>query len=191
VGLARMANLIYYYVDETGKNTSSQYFIVCILAVEETLPYDKLCLEMEKKSGKSRKWTSSSHDRRMNYLQILFADETFVGRIYFSKYSSKVNYDLATIDTLTKVIEACKPLGKPRIFVDGLSATKVTEYSNVLKKRRIKFKKIKGIKKDANNPLIRLPDAVAGFLADALQGNNPNMNNQYKAAIRKKTLIEV
>ena len=50
---------------------------------------------------------------------------------------------------------------------------------------------VQGVVKDENNALIRLADAVAGFICDVLEGGNEELEALYHQGQRKGTLVEV
>lgn len=127
----------------------------------------------------------------MEYVQTILESKDFVGKIFFIRNNPQQNYDTATIQSICKVILTCAPKTRPKIFVDALSASKVTEYSNSLKRQGVRFKKIRGVKKEDSSALMRLPDAIAGFLMDALFNSDKDMQAIYAKAIRRGTLVEL
>ena len=163
------------YVDETGKSRNSERFIVCVCIFGDSQSYKDRCTKKEQANRKgNRKWHKSSHERRMGYIRSVLEDKTFKGRIFFAQYKPTVDYDQATIRTIERAIKATgySKDEKARIYVDGLSIRKVTEYSNGLKAAGIGIRKVRGIQKETSDPLIRLADAAAGFLLDAMKRDN-------------------
>lgn len=59
-----------------------------------------------------------------------------------------------------------------------------------LRKLKVKIRKVRGVRRDENNILIRLADAVAGFVRDVLEGDE-KMEKLYKKAIRKKIMQKI
>jgi len=55
----------------------------------------------------------------------------------------------------------------------------------------IPTKKVKGVKRDENNPLTRLADAVAGFIRDALNKERKDLEKLFDEALRNGNLVEV
>jgi hypothetical protein len=186
--------MINCFVDESGKSKNSSRFLVCVCIFEDVEKYQTVCLEAEKSSRKGqRKWHKSSHERRTSYLDLILGNKMFQGKIYFSDYKPEVNYDEATIQTIARAVKI--HLGvrneKAKIFIDGLSHKKVTEYSNALKAAGIKLRKIRGVQDESSNPLIRLADSVAGFLMDALSRENKEAQANLKEALEMRAIKRV
>ena len=55
--------------------------------------------------------------------------------------------------------------------MDGFNATEVSFFQRELKALNIKQRKIKGVRRDENNALIRLADALCGLVRDVRDGN--------------------
>ncbi len=55
------------------------------------------------------------------------------------------------------------------VIVDGLNESEVWHFAHVLRSLRIPVRKVRGMK-DESNSLIRLADAIAGFVRDFLEG---------------------
>lgn len=58
------------------------------------------------------------------------------------------------------------------VFVDGLRKGEMPQFARGLRDLHIKRRKIRGVRKDENNSLIRLADAVCGLVRDARDGND-------------------
>lgn len=56
------------------------------------------------------------------------------------------------------------------IFVDGLGKSERHRFAGGLRKLRISVRKVRGVN-DQSDEFIRLADAIAGFVRDALHGN--------------------
>ncbi len=71
---------------------------------------------------------------------------------------------------IAKVVHAVKQPGRftTLVYVDGLKKTKRLHYGSELRKLGISTRKVQGVTKDENNALVRLADAIAGFVMDAL-----------------------
>ncbi len=182
------------YVDESGKSRNSDRFLVCVCIFDNSQKFSDTCSQKETASKKgNRKWHKSSHERRIGFVRSVLEDKTFKGTIFYSQYKPTVNYDEATIQTIAKAIKAARRSKdeKARIYVDGLSKSKVTEYSNEIRLAGVGIRKVRGIQKETSNPLIRLADAIAGFLLDALKQDNEEMSNLLDEANARKTLIEI
>jgi hypothetical protein len=186
---------LYCYVDETGKEKYSQYFIVSVVIFEKDREKLLAYLEqLEESSGKRKdKWGRAKHQRRMTYLRNIFADERFKGCLRYAKFPNPTDFDTATIDAIVKVVGWNKPTEKftTLVYVDGLKKTKRREYGVRLRKLGLPVRKIQGVTKDESNALIRLADAIAGFVGDALEGKSDEINDLFEKTRSEEVLIEV
>jgi hypothetical protein len=60
---------------------------------------------------------------------------------------------------------------KATIYVDGLKDKEREVFTRVLRDLRVRTKKIRGVKRDSNNAMIRLADALCGLVRDAEDGD--------------------
>jgi len=97
---------------------------------------------------------------------------------------------LATILSIAKALKQAKyDQYKTVVLVDGLSKKKQKFVSSQLHKLKIKTEKVRGVRKDENDALIRLADAIAGFIRRVVENDN-KMIYLYKKVVNKK-IIEV
>lgn len=185
---------LYCYVDENGQDTKGKIFIVSIVITgDERDKLMEFCEEIEIKSGKKKdKWGRASYKRRIDYLKSVFSITSFKKKLRYSLYRGQVNYDMATIMGIAKAVHFKEPENYTTIiYVDGLARTKRHEYGSQLRKLGIPTRKVQGVVKDENNALIRLADAIAGFIRDAVEGNDVQLKSIFIEALEKGILIEV
>jgi len=182
---------LYCYVDETGQDTKGKFFLVTvvILKKEQEIIKEKL-EEIEKKSRKGiRKWFHTGQKRRENYLQQIIQSNLFKESIFYSKYENNAYMDLTVLTTAKAILQKAKKPYQATILVDGLKKSERYGFSAGLRKLKIHVRKVRGVK-DESEPLIRLADAMAGFLRDYLEGQN-YVKKLYQEAIRKNIIEEV
>lgn len=73
------------------------------------------------------------------------------------------------------------------VYVDGLSETDVAYFGKELKALNIRRRKVKGVRRDENNTLIRLADALCGLVRDARE-NNPAAVELLRLLQKKKAV---
>lgn len=76
-------------------------------------------------------------------------------------------------------------------FVSVLSKTKRQKYGSESRKLGVPTRKVQGVNKDENNALIRLADAIAGFIRDVMEGDRGEICQLHKEASKNGWLIEV
>lgn len=165
---------LYCYVDETGQDTEGELFLVSVVVTEEEQETFARELErIETETGKGRvKWHKTSVARKIAYLAAVLACPVFQRTIFFSHYTdSKAYVDLTVYTTAKAILQRAKADYKATIIVDGLSGSEVRHFSSELRKLHIRIRKVRGAR-DETEPGIRLADAFAGFLRDALEGQD-------------------
>ena len=184
---------LYCYVDENGQDSLGRIFVVAIaIADEKRDELLKVCLELEQTTGKGKaKWRQAKHDYRMAYLQAIFAQQQFKGMLRYSSFADTRDYDTATVVAIARAIHARKRSQEQKaiVYVDGLSKNKRHKYSTELRKLGIRTQKVQGVLKDESNPLIRLADALAGFIRDALDGDTGEIRKLFRQAQQSGMLV--
>ena len=96
-----------------------------------------------------------------------------------------------SIETIAEAIRVLRPSGsRVYIYVDGLAKTKRGYYKTGLRKLNCSVRKVNGIQKDENEPLIRFADAVAGALRDLLEYEGGGLREILDSALQQGTLVE-
>lgn len=186
----------YCYVDETGQDTEGNIFIVTVVIPEnrdEVLQYIE---NVEKQSGKGKfKWGRAKLEKRLQYLETIFAQKKYPLQMYYSVYKDTKEYKTSTIITIVKAIQAIKNYKKHKfiISVDGLGKKDQRFYGSQIHRLGIPSRKVKGIKRDESNALIRLADSICGFVRDVIEGKEEDKKLKllYKKAVDSDLLIEV
>jgi len=157
---------LYCYVDETGQDVKSEFFIVVAVVndQDQNLLRDSLYkIESLTKIGK-RKWHKSVIDNRKNYLNLLIKESICAGDVYFGHYNKPIPYFLPMLETLEKaILGKAKESYKAIVYVDGIDIKKANELTNALRVRKIKLELVKS-RRDESEPLIRLADRWAGCI---------------------------
>src|SRR5260221_3263138 len=130
---------------------------------------------------------------RLDYLRRIFADHHFSSSVRYSVFRETTGYDVATILAIAKAINSKKPADRytTLIYIDGLKKNKRQYYGSELRKLGVPTRKVQGVTKDENNALIRLADAIAGFVVDALSGKDTETLSLFQQVRKRGQLIEV
>jgi hypothetical protein len=165
--MTKVVAKLYAYVDESGQDTIGNFFVVGVLVRDQERDVLRQQLEaIEVRSGKHRKkWQRTRHAERVAYLKDIgqLADlrdglfyETFTGQ---TKYLALTSYTTAKA-TLRRVTGAYSVT----VFVDGLKGAEVEAFRRSLRDLHIKTRKVRGVRRDENNPYICLVDAICGLV---------------------------
>ena len=166
---------LYAYIDESGQDTKGLIFVVSVLILEDE--YSVICEELKKveiESGKkNQKWNKSKNDFRQSYLEGVMKIKELKGGLFFEIFSDSKKYIELTSYTTAKAIlkKSGKYDYKATVFIDGFKKKEIEIFTRGLRDLHIRTKKIRGVKKDENNALIRLVDAVCGLIRDSEDGN--------------------
>lgn len=185
---------LYCYVDENGQDTKGDVFIVSVVVTgKERDELLTLCEKIEEESSKHKdKWGRAKYSRRIDYMNRVFSNKVFKGKLRYSVYHEQTSYDLATIAGIAKAVHFKEPQEYTTlVYVDGLSKNKRQEYGSELRKLGVPTRKVQGVNKDENNTLIRLADAVAGFVRDVIDGEKGEIQQLFKEAMKNGYLIEI
>jgi len=176
---------LYCYVDETGQDTKGRFFLVAIVITGEER--EELIKELEKIEAESlkgiSKWKKTSPQRRITYIERILDNRLFADKISYAAFTSGQDYQEMTIVATSKAIISAAPLNnyEASVYVDGLSRTDRFVVGAGLRHRHVRVKRVRGIT-DESNALIRLADAVAGFVRDCIEGDE-NMKPLYQKVI--------
>ncbi len=186
---------LYVYVDENGQDTKGKVFIVSVVVTgNERDELLEICEEFEDQSKKRKvKWRKSSYKSRLEYLSYIFSDKRFKGKLRYEIFKKIKLYDTATIEGISHAIKWHKPSNQftTLIYVDGLAKTKRHDYGAMLRHLGIPTHKVQGVSKDESNALIRLADAIAGFMRDIADGQTGKIKELFIKGKEASILIEV
>jgi hypothetical protein len=176
----------YFYVDETGQDTQGQLFIVAVVIAEQDLDlWRAACEEIERLSRKGRvKWTLATPDRRLAYMRLVLQSPLFASRLTFARYTEARDYPGLTTQTIALAVRYAGEDGDNVILIDGLPKERWKDYGRWIRQRGVKVWKVRGVRRDENDTLIRLADAVCGFVRAAYAGQ-PEMKALFDVAMRQ------
>ena len=187
-----MIHKLYCYVDETGQDTLGELFIVAVvITAEERDELRQTCIDIEAISRKgTRKWVKSTHDRRLAYIQRVLRRSEIRGKLYFAEYRSPQDYLSATVETIGSALGLpANNEHKATVFIDGLSRSSERGVGLLLRRSGLPIQKVRGLN-DESEPLIRLADAVCGFVRGAIEGNT-DMRTLLDEALRTGVVIDL
>ena len=181
------------YWDESGQDTRGRLFIVAGVAVEDSDKFRQLCKSAEEISGKrNTKWGKADKNKRLAYLRTVIQHAASQNvTLFYNVFRKTTDYDAATIESIAEAIRVLRPAGsRVYIYVDGLAKTKRGNYKTGLRKLSCPVRKVSGIRKDENEPLIRLADAIAGALRDLLEYESGELREILDRALQQGILVE-
>lgn len=162
---------LYCYVDETGQDTSANYFIVVAIVSEQEqdrLKEKLITLENDTNVGR-KKWHKTKSPDRENFLRATVKEKIAKGEIFYSQYKKPLPFFLPLLETSSKAIEsvAQEPYNLV-VYVDGIDKKKARELTNALRLKGVKTAYVRSAR-DESEPLIRLADRWVGCIRAALE----------------------
>jgi hypothetical protein len=173
---------LYCYVDESGQDTVAQsgrkiIFVVAIAVFSANRDeLEKVCINYENVSGKRKKWSRTRRTNRIHYIRLVLNDERFRKSLCFSASGPTMHpdYDARTVLGIAKAITWKNSLKAytAEVYVDGITQNKQSEYATELRKAGIHGVRRVHRGQDESYPLLRLADALAGFIREAIEGED-------------------
>ncbi|MGH9855009.1 MAG: DUF3800 domain-containing protein [Blastocatellia bacterium] len=160
------------FVDETGQDTKGELFIVSVIITQSEYAALEIELErIEERSGKGKvKWRDAKDAARVEYITRILALEALAGKLIYNRFQETQDYMTSTVDAVAQSISFYSANARVTVFVDGLPKSKIKWFGTELRQRRIAVKKVRGVRREESSSLMRLADALCGFVRAALTG---------------------
>jgi len=161
---------LYAYADETGQETAGGFFLVAVVVVgSERDELLRWLTEVEQETGKGPSaWHKSRHEARSAYVDRVLGDSRLRGSIFYSAYPGTRAYRDLTLLTIAKALGARTRSRdyKVTVVIDGLRRAEARQAAVGLRRIRVPVRKVRGAREESS-ALVRLADAMAGFIRDA------------------------
>lgn len=182
--MGKQTQKLYCYVDETGQDAGSDFFVVVsVVSGDEQNQIRHELLELEASSKvHTRKWFNSRSPVKEEFLRAVIKEQLAKGDLYYGKFKKPLPFFLPMLEIVEKAIKD-KAGGEPYlaiVYVDGIDKKKALELTNALRLKDIKLKYVRSAR-DESEPMIRLADRWAGCIRDALEGREANLKILTKA----------
>jgi protein-disulfide isomerase len=175
---------IYCFVDESGQDSMGKFFLVSVIVADKDKDkLEKEIIKIEKESGKgSVKWVNTRDEAKFKYIRQVLKIKSLKGRLNYSVYKNTTDYLAKTVLTTARVItNFSEDKYKAVVFVDGLRKSQTKWFGAELRHLYIKTEKVRGVKKEESSALMRLADALCGFVRYSILKNKKTTNLFAKA----------
>ena len=168
---------LYAFVDESGQDTLGELFVVATVLTAENHERVRQSLErLERSSGKGlRKWMKATPRQRLAYMTAVLQMPVLHGQLFAAHFTQTTTYLPCILSTITQAVTA-GAAGQPiraTILIDGLQKTLRQDVATALRAQlhpqQIRLEKVRGLD-EQSDALMRLADALAGFVRHALEG---------------------
>lgn len=165
------------FSDESGQDTKGKIFIVATIIVHSANNDKMLFLlkEIEKISGKIKKWSESGNKRKSEYANLIVKKKIVdFCTIYYSSFHNDKEYVKLIASHIAKSIltHANDKPYKAKISIDKVDKGTLKKLIKEIKLFHIRYDKIRGVAEEGSS-LIRLADAVCGLIRDLENKNKP------------------
>jgi hypothetical protein len=127
----------------------------------------------ERSSGKhERKWNKTRGLERRLYSEML--PSLLLGRCKLFAYTAWLTTDYLGVTaraTADAIRRSAKRPYEATVLVDGLYGTALHRFSRAVRKAKARTSKVRGVRRDENDVLIRLADSVCGLVRASAEGN--------------------
>ncbi len=184
---------LFCYIDETGQDTQGDFFIVVAIVLDKDR--DKIEAELEdieRRTGKGKtKWIKSKPSSNQDYIHEVIEHPLLYGKMGYAEYRNSKKYlEHVASTTYLAISRFSEANYKATIVVDGLREGKEqNQFRKLIRDRNIRFKTIRGVK-DETNSLIRLADALCGFIRDGLH-DDPQFADMFVSVKEKGCILEL
>lgn len=159
---------LYCFVDETGQDTKGEFFLVSIVLKEkaELEGLEQKLLKIESSNSRFLKWKKLSFEDKINLLDKLAKIPELKSSIYYSVYQDSLAYTpLVSLSIAKAVLAQGDDETITTVTIDGLNDKDRDIVGHELKKLKIRYRKIRGLK-DEQSVFLRLAHVFANFLRD-------------------------
>ena len=126
---------------------------------------------METGKGKV-KWIEAKHEIRMAYVRQVLSLKLVEKRLFYDVFTNSERYLVLTILTIARSIfkSVIQDDYQASVFIDGLPKNQEMKVATELRHLQIRIRKVRGVRKDENDSLIRLVDALCGLVRLRAEG---------------------
>lgn len=189
-----MVTKLYCYVDETGQDTKGDIFLVSVVITQEDRQeISEQLIRVEEKSGKGNvKWNDAEENLKKTYIRQVLKLRSLRGKLSYSVYPGTKDYLSRTVLTTARAITSfSKENYKAIVFVDGLQKSKIRWFGSELRHLQIRTEKVRGVRKEETEPLLRLADALCGFIRVSLTKRREEFSHLLMKAKRNGMIKEL
>lgn len=184
---------LYAYVDETGQDTEGALFVVAVVVTSLQEEFRRFVEMLERETGKGRtKWIKTRRASRAAFWRRFAAEASPAwGAIWVGRLVRSREYVPYVIAATAQAILAMAGATDYRVTVllDGLKWQEQRRFAKGLRERRVKVRKVRGLR-GSKDPFLRLADAAAGLARAVLEGES-SFREHYQRMIERGLIQEV
>ena len=148
-------------------------FVVAVVMVDSDSRegLERLVLKVERRTQRgAKKWHRTDIDHRRGFAAE-FPSMAIAARFAWAEWTGGTDYLPRTAEAIVNSANACCPGAQLTVIVDGLKEAEKAVITTTLRRSGVRFRGVKVGCRDESYPLLRLADALAGFLRDVREGD--------------------
>jgi hypothetical protein len=113
---------LYCYVDETGQDARSDFFIVVAVVTVGEQEAERIALTRIEHAARTNqlKWHKTEKSRWLKYLKLVL-DQAAGGQVFFGSFPKPLPFFFPTLEVIEAAVKAvAQPPYTTRVFVDGV-----------------------------------------------------------------------
>lgn len=160
---------LYCYIDETGQDVGSDFFITVAIVSEKdqhAFRNDLSVIEQKTKIFK-RKWYRAGYHQRLDFMTRILENEGKFCCCFYIVRKKPVNFFLSWLEIVEKALFFVAAENySAQVCVDGIDNKKAQQLTSALRSKGIKLSFVKTAQ-DERDSCIRLADRVVGLIRTA------------------------
>lgn len=165
-------NRLAIFADESGSVALDGFFLVAVVVIPQdgVLALREAYVALERASDRGgRKWVRTNEARKVAFLQSFGSILKPARPVYWRVHAMQGDLVAHTARTLADAARAADPKAVFRVQVDGFNPSECNVVRRAFSEAGLVYRRIIG-GRDESEPVLRLADSMAGFLADQRKG---------------------
>lgn len=183
---------LYCFVDETGQDAGSKFFVVvAVIAWDDMSALRESLTDLERrlKVG-SKKWHKLRPASRVEFMDAFLQERHNNVKIFFGRFPKPILYYFPTLEVVEKALMSFAAPIEAVVSIDGLDSLSAKKMTNALRRKHLHLHLVKGWR-DESEVLIRLADRFAGCLRQVFIEENTDCEVLVSRAQKKSILVEI
>lgn len=161
---------IWYYIDESGSVEKGNFGVAIVRIVTDVEQARTKAVALAQSVEKSRKWSRCGDLILSKYIPQLLALADF--EFSCVHFETPGEYWIRVVNAIALTLSDRPHDEKAIIILDGLLKDKRDEIIKAIRTANVKIDDLRGATEQSER-LLDVPDAIAGFVRDALAGKKP------------------
>ena len=176
--------------DETGQDTSGEFFLVATIVVEGDR--EELVKWLEGCEGKVAHPPCKRAEYERRYSEMVIPNPRLHGAMFYSIYTGTIEYRRCTIDSIRLALDTAAPNRdyEADIVVDGLNPSDIRRFAKELRNVGVPAHRVRGARDEAD-AVTRLADSLATFARAGTRSHRSAVVDRFEALRHRGAIRQV